>query len=229
MSGIAEASPWPVTSRLAVPEGTSSPAEAAQCQWVTPEAQRAGFCRSSGCGRGSFRLQKLTSSVWLSNPWVKNLWTLRTSSFAVRKHLRSERALEAGSPAAKPRARWRVPSGALVDGRHLGPGNSPLLTTGRMEWLSALRWYRSPSPAECDKRCQRANRTAWQAVENAAARQHRPVRCSALPQGRVVLGWPEVGNVPSSTYPPGVGSPQGDPTPHCRSEHVSGQRAVGTA
>jgi hypothetical protein len=75
-------------------------------------------------------LQKLTSSAWPARPWVKNLRIRRWSSLDVRKHSRGERALEAGSPVAKPRARWRAPSGALVDGRHFGPGKSHLIDAG---------------------------------------------------------------------------------------------------
>jgi hypothetical protein len=165
-----------------------SPAEAAQCLWVTPETQRAGFVRSGGCGRGSFRLQKLTSSAWPSRPRVKNLWIRRWSSLDVRKHSRGERALEASSPVAKPRARWRAPSGALVDGRHIGSGKALSLTWERTEGLLLSRRIRSPGSAGQDKVCQRQNRTTLHAADNAAARWHRPVRCSALPIGQS-CGW----------------------------------------
>jgi hypothetical protein len=57
----------------------------------------------------------------------------------VRKHSRSERALEAGSPVAKPRARWRVPSGTLVDGRHFGSPRLLSLTRAQPERLSLPR------------------------------------------------------------------------------------------
>jgi hypothetical protein len=112
---------------------------------------------------------------------VKNPRIRCWSSFDVRKHSRSERALEAGSLVAKPRARWRAPSGALVDGRHFGPGKSHSLTRVRTERFSPLRQIRSPNPAEWDRECQRPNRTTLHAVENAAARWHRPVRCSSFP------------------------------------------------
>jgi hypothetical protein len=80
-------------------------------------------------------------------PAGESLWIRGWSSFDVRKHSRSERALEAGSPVAKPRAWWRVPSGALVDGRHFGSGKPPSLTREWTERLSLPRRIRSPSSA----------------------------------------------------------------------------------
>lgn len=128
---------------------------------------------------------------------------------------------------AKPRARWRVPSGALVDGRHSGSGKSRPLTRVRMERPSSSRRIRSPKTTGWYKVCQRRNRTTLHAADNATARRHRPVRCSALPRmGSAVLDLAEVGNVPSSTYPPGVLVPQGSRTPCDRSEHVSARPAA---
>jgi hypothetical protein len=99
-----------------------------------------------------------------------------------------------------------------------------------MEGLLPSRRIRSPSPAGWDMECQRPNRTTLHAVENAAVRWHRPVRCSALPiSGRVVIGFAEVGNAPSNAYPPGVLFPQGSRTPLGRSEHVSARCAVSPA
>jgi hypothetical protein len=56
-------------------------------------------------------------------------------------------------------------------------------------------------------------------------------RCGArpFPLGRVVVGFAEVGNAPSSAYPPGVLFPQGGRTPRGRSEHVSLRPAVSSA
>jgi hypothetical protein len=52
---------------------------------------------------------------------------------------------------------------------------------------------RFPGSVGYDVECQRSDRIALHVVENAASRQHRPVRCSALLLGRVVSGSPEVG------------------------------------
>jgi hypothetical protein len=56
-------------------------------------------------------------------------------------------------------------------------------------------------------------------------------RCGArlFPLGRVVVGFAEVGCVPSSARPPGVLFPQGSRTPRGRSEHVSLRPAVSSA
>lgn len=169
----------------------------------------------------------MTSSAWPSRPQVKNPRIRRWSSLDVRKHSRGERALEAGSLVAKPRARWRAPPGALVDGRHSEPGRACSLTRVRTEGPSLPRQIRSPNPVGWDRECQRPNRTTLHAVENAAARSHRPVRCSALLiLGGVVVGFAEVGCAPSSASPPGALLPQGGRTPRRRSEHVSVRRAV---
>jgi guanylate kinase len=44
-----------------------------------------------------------------------------------------------------------------------------------------FRAMQATACSEQDRKRQRSNHTASLAVENAAARQHRPVRCSALP------------------------------------------------
>jgi hypothetical protein len=56
-------------------------------------------------------------------------------------------------------------------------------------------------------------------------------RCGArpFPLGRGVVGFAEVGNAPSSAYPPGVLFPQGSRTPRGRFEHVSMRPAVSSA
>lgn len=109
-----------------------------------PKARRAGFGRSRGCGRGSFRLQKSTSGARPSRPQVKSLRTRRRSSFSVRKHRQSERAPEADSAVAKSRVQWRAPSGALVGGRRSGLPISFSLTSGRKQqpWCFAAFGHR---------------------------------------------------------------------------------------
>jgi hypothetical protein len=64
-----------------------------------PEARRAGFGRSYGCGRGSFRLQKSTSGARPSRPQVKSLWTRRRSSFSCE-------SIENAKERRKPAQRW---------------------------------------------------------------------------------------------------------------------------
>lgn len=54
------------------------------------------------------RLQKSTSGAWSLRLQVISLFNRIGSSSSVREHWRSERASEAGSTVAKPRARWRA-------------------------------------------------------------------------------------------------------------------------
>jgi hypothetical protein len=52
--------------------------------------------------------------------------------------------------------------------------------------------------------CQRSDRIALRVVENATARQHRPVRCSTLLPGRVVIDSPKVGACRQARIHPGL-------------------------
>jgi hypothetical protein len=120
MAGIAESCLWPVKSRLTcLARGIVTRLSSAVFSGHTGNAAR-GVRPFQRLCRGSFRLQKLTSSAWPSRPRVKNPGIRGWSSLEVRKHSRGERALEASLPVAKPQAWWRVPSGALVDGRYVG-------------------------------------------------------------------------------------------------------------
>ena len=72
--------------------------------------------------------------------------------------------------------------------------NSSSLTRERKKRLWYFAAFGSPNSAEYDMERQRSNHTASLAADNATARQHRPVRCSALPfQGRAVRDLPKVG------------------------------------
>lgn len=69
-----------------------------------------------------------------------------------------------------------------------------LFDEGAGEAVLVFRGLRATASTGQDVKRQRSNHTASLAVENAAARQHRPVRCSALPSiGSVVRDLPEVG------------------------------------
>jgi hypothetical protein len=89
--------------------------------------------------RGSYRLQKSTSGAWPLEPSSEELGEHSSgSSSSARERGRREEASEAGSPAAKPRDRWRALTKrksakaldwrALVDERRSGSGKLVALT-----------------------------------------------------------------------------------------------------
>jgi hypothetical protein len=179
-------------------------------------------------------LQKSTGGAWPFTPGSEELLDNGNgSSSSARERWRRERASEAGSPVAKPRDRWRVPSkrriaraivlGAPVEGRRSGSGKPSSLTRGR--WKRS--WFLTKRPAKTG--CLRGARQGASEVRSPALRvadnakpewdrrtgdlrhPHRAER-----RGGAVSESAEAGGVPSSMRPAGVGSPQGGSASHGR-------------
>jgi hypothetical protein len=68
---------------------------------------------------------------------------------------------------------------------------------------------RSPGPVGHEVECQRSDRIALRVAENATARRHRPVRCSALLSGGAVIGSPKVGACRQARIHSGLGFRKG--------------------
>ena len=112
----------------------------------------------------------------------KSLRTRRRSSSSVQKQRKSERAPEAGPTVAKPRVRWRVLlQESTCRWKALRVAKAVHFDGSAGKAALVFRGRRATASPEQDVKRQRSNHTASHAVENAAARQHRPVRCSALP------------------------------------------------
>ena len=133
---------------------------------------------------------------------------------------RSERAPEAGPrrqsyghgggfPAAK------AVKGALVDGRRLGSGKPLALTRGRWKrfwrFVMAQQW----ALAGRDRGRQRSDRRPSTRLITPRQGSSACARSSSPPliKGREAGGSSEAGEAPSSADLPGVGLPQGGPTP----------------
>jgi hypothetical protein len=133
----------------------------------------------------------------------------------------------------KPARRWlsREHGGGLLREHLSMEGTSGL--EGRSRWRES-EWKGSCYLAESGLRSQRGRTgSARGQIEQPRTRlktlrRGGIARCGArpFPLGRVVGDFAKVGDVPSSTCPPGVLPPQGGRTPHGRSEHVSMRSAV---
>jgi hypothetical protein len=172
-----------VNSRLAALRKERSHPPKLRSAFGRPEARRAGFDQSCGCVRGSFRLQKSTSGARPSHPQVKNLRTIRRSSFSLLTHRKAKER-------RKPAQRWlSCEHGGGLSRKEstcrwktLRTAQIALFDERAKEAVLAFRSMEVTSFYETGWKRQRPIHPASLAVENAAARQHRPVRCSALLQ-----------------------------------------------
>jgi hypothetical protein len=136
----------------------------------------------------------------------------------------------------KPARRWlsREHGGGLLREHLSMEGTSGL--EGRSRWREG-EWKGSCFLAGSGLRSQWGRTgSARGQIEQSRTRLKTPrrdsiARCGAqpFPLGRVVRDFAKVGDVPSSTCPPGVLPSQGGGTPHDRSEHVSMRSAVSSA